>query len=779
MKKIVICPGGFHPFHAGHYALYKAVEEKFPDADIYLAATNDTKTRPFPFVIKKKLAQLAGVNPNQFVQVKSPFKSEEITKNYNPEQDMLIFVRSEKDRTEQPKPGGTKKDGSPSYFQPYTNKSAAPFSKHAYIDYLPTVEFGPGIKSATEIRSSWPSLNDKQKLAMVMSLYPATQKNKKLASAAVKMLDAGIVRDQTPQELTESIILEGKGHLEHPEDLVFLEGIDGARSAAASPVQGYLDDGTQTQEGFVSQGLKFVDRMGFSRQNLAGRTPITEKLRETIEIVKAKLPNATPNQKVKMVGLLKESIDLLKKLKEDKKETTDSDVRIDSASANLTPDENNTLKRIQRMYPEAPDSLSALVKYIIHSIDQSDQEDHVHNQKLRDMEKSIKNLERDLKNAQRSDQPVKEAYSDDTEELNKNLRYSRSRDPVASDIRKHLGMTKPAVLAQADEWRVEQDEDGQVHLLDGEGTIRASFDYDIWEKLSSASNRAFNEATLINDPEQGHLIVPDGGMGTWDEKSLLSNLIRKFSSMAEMIKEKRYSNLYHSLYEAGVVENMLKALVQYENFKEKQGNRPIAKNKSIDLGENVIKENGYASQLDTSKLSTERLLKIGKKVGTINGKEVWKAESGSDMVYFLVTDDVVHALLGFSNGYLRNVLNITKKSIPVRELLGYIVHVEKQKINVSSQEGLTEDGLKWIIYLLKRPSGLIITDQHGNSITPESLYKEWEQARDNDVDGSTGIIISERKEFGDKIRENERRRHTDSLILPFILYDNNDYLLEK
>jgi hypothetical protein len=42
-------------------------------------------------------------------------------------------------------------------------------------------------------------------------------------------------------------------------------------AAETSPVQGYLQDGTQTQEGFVAQGLKFIDRMGFSRQNLAGR----------------------------------------------------------------------------------------------------------------------------------------------------------------------------------------------------------------------------------------------------------------------------------------------------------------------------------------------------------------------------------------------------------------------------------------------------------------------------------------------------------------------------
>jgi len=42
-------------------------------------------------------------------------------------------------------------------------------------------------------------------------------------------------------------------------------------AAKSSPVKGFLQDGTETQEGFVANGLKFVDRMGFSRQNLAGR----------------------------------------------------------------------------------------------------------------------------------------------------------------------------------------------------------------------------------------------------------------------------------------------------------------------------------------------------------------------------------------------------------------------------------------------------------------------------------------------------------------------------
>jgi phosphopantetheine adenylyltransferase len=49
MKKLVIMPGGFHPFHPGHLALYQSAVKAFPDADVYVAATSDVSTRPFPF----------------------------------------------------------------------------------------------------------------------------------------------------------------------------------------------------------------------------------------------------------------------------------------------------------------------------------------------------------------------------------------------------------------------------------------------------------------------------------------------------------------------------------------------------------------------------------------------------------------------------------------------------------------------------------------------------------------------------------------------------------
>ena len=250
MSKIVIMPGGFHPFHAGHAALYNSARKAFPDAEVYVAATNDTKTRPFPFEIKEKLAKVAGVQDGHFVQVKSPFQAREITQNYDPEQDILIFVRSEKDKTEQPQPGGTKKDGSPAYFQPYTGKDMQPFGQHAYIAYLPTVEFGPGIKSATEIRNIWPRLDDRRKLAMVMSLYPKAQENQRLAQNIVKMLDLGM----GTEEVAEEVINERPGDVYSARMANIIEEIGG----------GYFlgDDSYDDDEGFTKTGYSVYKQVG-------------------------------------------------------------------------------------------------------------------------------------------------------------------------------------------------------------------------------------------------------------------------------------------------------------------------------------------------------------------------------------------------------------------------------------------------------------------------------------------------------------------------------------
>lgn len=216
MKKIVIMPGGFHPFHAGHMALYNAAREAFPSADVFVAATDDTSGRPFPFSVKKFLAQQAGVPGNRFIRVKSPFRAEEITQMYDPNETALIFVRSEKDAQKQPQAGGVKKDGSPSYLQSYKRNKLEPFSKHGYMAYLPTVQFGPGMTSATEIRAKWPEMSPEEKISLVKVMYPSTVANDGAAGKIVSMLDE--IMAPAPEVKEATLVNDpDAGHLIRPD----------------------------------------------------------------------------------------------------------------------------------------------------------------------------------------------------------------------------------------------------------------------------------------------------------------------------------------------------------------------------------------------------------------------------------------------------------------------------------------------------------------------------------------------------------------------------------
>ena len=189
MKKLVIIPGGFHPFHAGHMALYNSVKDAYPGADVFVAATDDQESRPFPFALKQKLATLAGVPANRFIQVKSPFRANEITQMYDPDDTVLIFVRSEKDRDD-PKLqlGRIKKDGEPGYLQALPGRNRQPMSKHGYVTFMPTVEFG-GMTSATEIRNKWPEMESEQKQKLIATLYPGVAGNAAALDKVVQMFD--------------------------------------------------------------------------------------------------------------------------------------------------------------------------------------------------------------------------------------------------------------------------------------------------------------------------------------------------------------------------------------------------------------------------------------------------------------------------------------------------------------------------------------------------------------------------------------------------------------
>lgn len=191
-KVVVVYPGGFHPFHPGHASVYDHLLKRFSGADVYVAATNTTTERPFEFAEKKFLANQSGVPMDRFVQVKSPYSAEEITRNYDSDNTILVFALSDKDAERATKLVSPKKDGSPSKMQPIevTNKHN-PMSKNAYIYLAPTTDFylgGEKANSASKIREMYANASDEERTAIVSQLYPLAKMPKKIKKILDKVL---------------------------------------------------------------------------------------------------------------------------------------------------------------------------------------------------------------------------------------------------------------------------------------------------------------------------------------------------------------------------------------------------------------------------------------------------------------------------------------------------------------------------------------------------------------------------------------------------------------
>jgi len=194
-KRIVaVMAGGFHPFHPGHKSLYDWSVKTFGKENVYVAATADVSTRPFPFDIKKKLAAMAGVPAERFIQVKSPFNMRSYVDILD-DNTALVFVRSQKDKAEQPLPDQTKKNGEPGYLRTYTGKDLNTSDEMGYMAYGPTINFdfsGMQIKSASELRATWPEMSDEDKLKAAKLMYGNG------AETAVQLLNKALGDPEAP-----------------------------------------------------------------------------------------------------------------------------------------------------------------------------------------------------------------------------------------------------------------------------------------------------------------------------------------------------------------------------------------------------------------------------------------------------------------------------------------------------------------------------------------------------------------------------------------------------
>lgn len=178
-KTVAIYPGRFQPFHRGHAAVYKWLTTKFDTVFIATSDKVEPPRSPFNFNEKRVMITHAGVPSSAIVQVKNPYVAAEITNKFDENTTVAVFAVSQKDMDEDPrfqfKP---KKDGSPSYYQPYGGEMQ-PLSKNGYIIVTPTFNFtvlGEPMKSATEFRRDFASADTKTQAKMIADLYGSYDK---------------------------------------------------------------------------------------------------------------------------------------------------------------------------------------------------------------------------------------------------------------------------------------------------------------------------------------------------------------------------------------------------------------------------------------------------------------------------------------------------------------------------------------------------------------------------------------------------------------------------
>lgn len=158
----VLYPGRFNPFHKGHAQVYQYLCQKFGKDNVYIVTSDKVELpkSPFNFAEKKQMMLLTGISGDKIVMDSQPYRAQELVAQFDPKSTILLFAVSEKDMAEDPrfqfKP---KKDGSPSYFQQFTNlQSCQTLDKHGYMMTVPTFDFtvlGKQANSASQIRAQF------------------------------------------------------------------------------------------------------------------------------------------------------------------------------------------------------------------------------------------------------------------------------------------------------------------------------------------------------------------------------------------------------------------------------------------------------------------------------------------------------------------------------------------------------------------------------------------------------------------------------------------------
>jgi RNA polymerase sigma factor (sigma-70 family) len=206
MEVLAVYPGRFHPFHKGHASSFNQLAKEFGINNTYLALSQKQEMPKSPFSAgdRAKMAMALGIPKENIISVRNTYGADEYIKRFetagiDPNQTILVFGVSKKDMETDPRFSfQPKKDGNPSYLQPYVKGPQEPMTKHAYVITTDVADFpilGQQMRDASTIRSAYVKGNDQVKMQILTDLY---------GSKAARLLKP--IFDTNLQQITESII---------------------------------------------------------------------------------------------------------------------------------------------------------------------------------------------------------------------------------------------------------------------------------------------------------------------------------------------------------------------------------------------------------------------------------------------------------------------------------------------------------------------------------------------------------------------------------------------
>lgn len=207
MNIIAVYPGRFQPFGKHHAQAFEWLRKQFGAKNTFIVTSNvvNLPKSPLDFKDKKDIISQYGFGANT-IQVKNPYKAEELLSKYDPKNTAVVFMVGQKDMDEDPRfTIGKLKSGGPTYFQDYSkNKNKLQgYDKHGYLIVAPHVSLNVpkfGEMSGTTIRKAIGSANTEAKrkelFTAVFGWYDAKLAKKlhdKFNIKSESVLDEGLI----------------------------------------------------------------------------------------------------------------------------------------------------------------------------------------------------------------------------------------------------------------------------------------------------------------------------------------------------------------------------------------------------------------------------------------------------------------------------------------------------------------------------------------------------------------------------------------------------------